>query len=87
MNDSDQSGRLSVKNAAVSALSARIGHAERLRGIRHQRIGDGEFTRDLTSCDDWRSAIESLGVSLPDVNGEELASLHARMLAYHEAAE
>jgi hypothetical protein len=26
MDDGDQSGRLSVKNAAVSALSARIGH-------------------------------------------------------------
>ena len=33
MNDGDQSGRLSVKNAAVSALSARIGHLSGRRGV------------------------------------------------------
>jgi N-hydroxyarylamine O-acetyltransferase len=53
---------------------------EVLRGIRHQRIGDGAFTRDLASYDDWRAALESLGVSLADVADDELRSLHARML-------
>jgi N-hydroxyarylamine O-acetyltransferase len=56
---------------------------EVLRGIRHQRMGDGAFTRDLASYDDWRSVLESLGVSLAGVTGEELRSLHARMLAAH----
>jgi N-hydroxyarylamine O-acetyltransferase len=55
-----------------------------LRGIRHQRIGDGAFTRDLASHDDWRAALESLGVSLARVAGDELRSLHARMLVAHE---
>ncbi len=41
--------------------------AEVLRGIRHQRTGDGAFTRDLTSYDDWRTTLESLGVSLAGV--------------------
>ncbi len=58
--------------------------ADVLRGIRYQRTGDGAFTRDLTSYDDWRAALESLGVSLADVTGDELRSLHARMLAAHE---
>src|SRR5215469_2753561 len=57
--------------------------AEALRGIRHQRAGDGAFTRDLASYDDWRAVLESLGVSLAGVTGEELRSLHARMLAAH----
>lgn len=54
-----------------------------LRGIRHRRIGDGAFTRDLASYEDWRAALESLGVSLAGITGEELRSLHARMLAAH----
>ena len=58
--------------------------ADVLRGIRYQRTGDGAFTRDLTSYDDWRAALESLGVSLADVTGDEPRSLHARMLAAHE---
>jgi N-hydroxyarylamine O-acetyltransferase len=45
-----------------------------LRGIRHQRIGDGAFTRDLASYDDWRAALEFLGVSLTGVAGDELRS-------------
>jgi arylamine N-acetyltransferase len=57
--------------------------AEGLRGIRHQRTGDGAFTRDLASYDDWRIVLESLGVSLAGVTAEELRSLHARMLAAH----
>jgi N-hydroxyarylamine O-acetyltransferase len=57
--------------------------AEVLRGIRHQRIGDGAFTSDLASYGDWRAALDSLGVSLAGVAGEELRSLHARMLAAH----
>jgi arylamine N-acetyltransferase len=57
---------------------------EGLRGIRYQRIGDGAFTRDLASYDDWRTVMESLGVGLADVAGDELRSLHARMLADHE---
>ena len=57
--------------------------AEALRGIRHQRTGSGAFARDLTSYDDWRTAMESLGVSLAGVAGEELRALHARMLAAH----
>jgi arylamine N-acetyltransferase len=57
--------------------------AEALRGIRHQRTGDGAFTRDLTSYGDWRMVVESLGVSLAGVTDEELRSLHARMLAAH----
>jgi N-hydroxyarylamine O-acetyltransferase len=58
--------------------------ADGLRGIRYQRTGDGAFTRDLTSYDDWRAALESLGVSLAGVTGDELRLLHARMLAAHE---
>jgi len=58
--------------------------ADVLRGIRHQRIGDGAFARDLASYADWRAALESLGVSLADAAGDELQSLHARMLAAHE---
>jgi arylamine N-acetyltransferase len=55
-----------------------------LRGIRHQRIGDGAFTRDLASYDDWQAALESLGVSLIGVARDELRSLHACMLAAHK---
>jgi len=58
--------------------------AEGLRGIRYQRWGDGAFARDLASYGDWRTVIESLGVRLADVAGDELRSLHARMLAAHE---
>lgn len=58
--------------------------AETLRGIRHQRIGDGAFTRDLSSFDDWRAALESLNVSLVGTAPGELRSLHARMLAAHQ---
>jgi len=54
-----------------------------LRGIRHQRTGDGAFTRDLASYAAWRAVLESLGVSLADVADDELRSLHARMLAAH----
>jgi hypothetical protein len=57
--------------------------AEVLRGIRHQRTGDGAFTRDLASYDAWRAVLDSLGVSLADVADEELRSLHTRMLAAH----
>ena len=57
--------------------------AEVLRGIRHQRTGDGAFTRDLASYDDWRAALESLGVSLAGAGEAELRLLHARMLAGH----
>lgn len=55
-----------------------------LRGIRHQRIGDGTFTRDLASYDDWRAALESFGVSLTGVTSDELRTLHGRMLAAHD---
>jgi N-hydroxyarylamine O-acetyltransferase len=55
-----------------------------LRGIRHERIGDGAFTRDLAAYDDWRTALESLGVSLADVTEDALRPLHARMLAAHQ---
>jgi N-hydroxyarylamine O-acetyltransferase len=55
-----------------------------LRGIRYQRIGDGAFTRDLASYDDWQAALESLGVSLIGVARDELRSLHACMLAAHK---
>ena len=51
-----------------------------LRGIRHQRTGEGAFTSDLASYDDWRSVLEYLGVSLADVADEELRSLHARSI-------
>jgi arylamine N-acetyltransferase len=54
-----------------------------LRGIRQQRIGDQPFTRDLTAYGDWRTALESLHVSLAGVTDGELRSLHARMLAAH----
>jgi N-hydroxyarylamine O-acetyltransferase len=57
--------------------------AEVLRGIRHQRTGDGAFARELHSYADWRAVLESLGVSLAGVTGDELRSLHARMLAAH----
>jgi arylamine N-acetyltransferase len=55
-----------------------------LRGIRYQRTGDGAFARDLASYEDWRAALKRLGVSLTGVAGDELRSLHARMLAAHE---
>jgi len=55
-----------------------------LRGIRLQRTGDQPFTRDLTAYDDWRTALQSLHVSLTGASEEELGSLHARMLAAHE---
>jgi N-hydroxyarylamine O-acetyltransferase len=58
--------------------------ADVLRGIRHQRIGDGAFTRDLESYDEWRAVLESMGISLAGFAGNELRSLHARMLAAHE---
>ena len=54
-----------------------------LRGIRFQRSGDGAFTRDLASYDDWRAALRSLGVSLAGAADAELRALHARMLAAH----
>jgi N-hydroxyarylamine O-acetyltransferase len=54
-----------------------------LRGIRHQRTGDGAFT-DLAFYDEWRAALESLGVSLAGVAKDELRSLHARMVAAHQ---
>jgi hypothetical protein len=57
------------------------GEMRGLRRIQYQRTGEGAFTRDLASCEDWRAARESLDVSLA---GEaELRSLHARMLAGH----
>ena len=58
--------------------------ADVLRGIRYQRTGDGTFTRDLASYDDWQTVLESMGVSLAGVGHHELRSLHARMLAAHE---
>jgi N-hydroxyarylamine O-acetyltransferase len=57
--------------------------AEALRGIRHQRTGDGAFTRDLDRYDDWRDALASLRVSLDGAGDGELRSLHARMHAAH----
>jgi N-hydroxyarylamine O-acetyltransferase len=58
--------------------------ADVLRGIRYQRTGDGAFTRDLASYDDWEAVLESMGVSLAGVGHDELRSLHARMLAAHK---
>jgi arylamine N-acetyltransferase len=55
-----------------------------LRGIHYQRIGAGGFTYDLSSFDDWRAALKSLGVSLDRVAADELQSLHTRMLTAHE---
>jgi arylamine N-acetyltransferase len=57
---------------------------EWLRGIRHQRVGDGAFGRDLRGYDDWRATLASLGVSLSGVTEQELRDLHARMRAAHE---
>lgn len=56
---------------------------EVLRGVRHTRAGQGAFARDLTSYDDWHETLTSLNVSLTDVTGDELRSLHDRMLADH----
>lgn len=58
--------------------------ADVLRGIRYQRVGNGAVTRDLTTFDDWRDGLLTLGVSLADATEDELRSLHARMLAGHE---
>jgi hypothetical protein len=55
--------------------------AEALRGIRHQRTGDGAFTRDLVSYGHWRDVLGSLRVSLAGTTEEELRSLHARTAA------
>jgi N-hydroxyarylamine O-acetyltransferase len=57
--------------------------AETVRGIRHQRTGAGAFTRDLRDYDEWRAAVESLGVSLAGVTDGELRALHAHMAAAH----
>jgi hypothetical protein len=57
---------------------------EALRGIRHQRRGDGAFSRDLHRYDDWRATLASLGVSLSGATEQELRDLHARMRATHE---
>jgi N-hydroxyarylamine O-acetyltransferase len=57
--------------------------AEVLRGIQFRRTGEGAFSRDLASYDEWRAALESLGVSLAGAGEAELRSLHARMLALH----
>lgn len=57
---------------------------EGLRGIRHQRVGDGPFTRDLHAYDDWRAALTALRVSLSGATEDELRTLHARMRAAHE---
>jgi N-hydroxyarylamine O-acetyltransferase len=57
---------------------------ETLRGIRHQRAGDGALTRDLHRYGDWRAALTSLGVNLSGATDEELRDLHARMRAAHE---
>jgi arylamine N-acetyltransferase len=57
---------------------------EMLRGIRHERKGDGAFSRDLAAYDDWRAVLASLRVSLTEAGEAELRSLHARMLAGHE---
>jgi hypothetical protein len=54
-----------------------------LARIQHLRIGDKAFARDLAFYDDWRAPLASLGVSLANVGGDELPSLHARMLAGH----
>lgn len=54
-----------------------------LRGIRHRRDGDGGFTRDLESYDDWRAALLALRVSFDGVTEDELRSVHGRMLAIH----
>ncbi len=58
--------------------------AETLRGLRHQRTGDGAFTRDLAGYGDWQAALAALGVSLAGVTDAELQDLHARILARHE---
>lgn len=47
------------------------------------RSGGGAFTRDLGSYDDWRAALEYLGVSFAGIAGHETRLLHARMLAAH----
>lgn len=68
----------------LSVLRRDGGGAEMLRGITHQRSGDGAFARDLVSYDDWRAALESLGVGVADTTPDELRSLHSRMLALHQ---
>jgi N-hydroxyarylamine O-acetyltransferase len=57
---------------------------ETLRGVRHQRTGDGAFARDLTSYPAWHATLESLGVSLAAATSEELRALHASLLAIHQ---
>lgn len=57
--------------------------AETLRGLRHQRAGDGPFSRDLTGYGDWRDQLAVLGVSLAGVAEGELRALHGRMLDLH----
>ncbi len=59
--------------------------AETLRGIRHVRVGEDAFARDLASFDDWRAALLALGVSLTAVGDQELRGLHDRMRAAHGA--
>jgi N-hydroxyarylamine O-acetyltransferase len=71
--------------ARVLVVQRRDDHgAETLRGIRHQRAGDGAFTRDLTGYPGWRDGLRALGVSLAGVSDGELRGLHARMLGLHE---
>ena len=61
--------------------------AEVLRGVTHQRAGEGAFTRDLAAFGEWRAVLVSLGVSLAGVADGELRSLHARMLAERAARQ
>jgi hypothetical protein len=57
--------------------------ASRLRGVRYTRVGEGASVSDLTTYDEWRTALLALGVSLDGVSEEELRALHARMLERH----
>lgn len=79
--------RLSIPPGAFTRLlvvQRRDAHgAERVRGIRHTRVGAGAFIRDLTSFDAWRDVLLGLGLSLRGVGDEELRALHARMLDLH----
>jgi N-hydroxyarylamine O-acetyltransferase len=60
--------------------------SDTVRGCTATRIdAAGADRRDLTSYDDWRSALAAVGLALADVGDDELRALFERSLASHQA--
>ncbi|CAN5618134.1 arylamine N-acetyltransferase [soil metagenome] len=62
-----------------------VGGLTTLRGCVVTEVdATGSRSADLTTYDDWRSALETLGVTTADVDPAELRALHERMRAAHQ---